>query len=271
MRSLSNLYKSQYVINNQNNKRIINSNDKVAEYMQDYIRMKREEELAEGGFVEGLNAEEVEVVDEETAEEIPAEEMISEEEQAEDILESARHEANQILEDAKLQAEHLREQALSEGKEEGYQEGHDTAYAEIQSEQERLKNLEESLHADYEKQIEELEPALVEVITDVIEKVFQIQFADQKNVLLYLIQNAVMHAEGCKEFRVHVGEDSYPYITAHKAELMEKVGSDLRLDIIEDVALGENQCEIETDAGVFDCGVGVQMTNLIKEIKTLSL
>ena len=86
MRSLSNLYKSQYVINNQNNQRIINSNDKVDEYMQDYIRMKREEELAEGGFVEGLNAEEVEVVDEETAEEIPAEEMISEEEQAEDML-----------------------------------------------------------------------------------------------------------------------------------------------------------------------------------------
>lgn len=268
---MSNLYKGQYVISNQDNKRIINSNDKVAEYMQEYIRMKREEELAEGGFVEGLNAEEVEVVDQETTEEGAPEEVISEEEQAEHILESAKEEANQILEEAKLQAEHMREQALSEGKEEGYQVGHDAAYAEFRAEQERLENLKETLKADYEKQVAELEPALVEVITDVVEKVFQIQFADQKNVLMYLIQNAVMHAEGCKEFRIHVGEDSYPYVSTHKAELLERVGRDLRLDIIEDGALGENQCEIETDAGVFDCGVGVQMKNLIKEIKTLSL
>ena len=268
---MSNLYKSQFVISNKDNTRVIDSNDMSDAYMQEYIRIKREEELAEGGFVEGLGAEEVEVIEQESSEEVLPEETISKEEEAAHILEEAKEEANGILEDAKLQAEHMREQALSEGKEEGYKEGRDEAYAEIAAKQQQLESLEQSLKADYEKQVEELEPALVEVITDVVEKVFGIQFSDQKNVLLYLIQNAVMHADSCKEFRIHVGEDSYTYVSAHKAELMERVGADLRLDIIEDTALGENQCEIETDAGVFDCGVGVQMKNLIKEIRTLSL
>lgn len=268
---MSNLYKSQFVISNQDSARIIDSNDMSDACIREYIRMKREEELAEGGFVEGLNAQEIQVVDEETSEEMPPEEAISEEEDANAILEAAKAEADEIIEDAKLQAERMREQALSEGKEEGYKAGHEEAYAEITAKQEQLENLEKDLRADYEKQMEELEPALVEVITDVVEKVFDIQFADQKNVLLYLIQNAIMQAGSCKEFRIHVGEDSYPYVSAHKAELMERVGADLRLDIIEDTALGENQCEIETDAGVFDCGVGVQMKNLIKEIRTLSL
>lgn len=268
---MSNLYKSQFVISNQENKRVINSNDKIAECMDNYIRMKREAALAEDGFVEGLLAESVEVLEDEDTAEASAEEVVNEEEQAASLLEQAKEEANQILEDAKLQAEHMREQALEEGRQTGYNEGREQALAEIQNEQERIRNLEENLNRDYDAKVQELEPQLVDVITDIVEQVFQIQFADQKNVILYLIQNAILHADGCREFRIHVGEDSYPYVSAHKEELTERVGKELRLDIIEDAALGENQCMIETEAGVFDCGVGVQMENLIKEIKALSL
>ena len=112
---------------------------------------------------------------------------------------------------------------------------------------------------------------LLDVITGVVEKVFQIQFADQKNVLLYLVQNAIQNADGCREFRVHLGENSYAYVSEHKAGLQQRVGEDLRIDVIEDAALTEEQCMIETEAGVFDCSVDVEMKNLIKEIKTLSL
>lgn len=268
---MSNLYKSQFIISNTENKRIINSNDKVAECMDSYIRSKRKEALTEGGFVEGLEAESVEVIEDAVQEEVPAEAALSEEEQAQSLLDAAKQEASQILEDAKLQAEHMREQALEEGRQEGYKAGQNQALLEIQSEKDRLNSLEEERKKDYEKQLSELEPQLVDVITDIVEKVFQIQFADQKNVLLYLVQNAILHADGCREFRIHVGEESYPYVSEHKAELTERVGEDLRLDIIEDAALLENQCLIETEAGVFDCSVGVEMENLIKEIKSLSL
>ena len=271
-RSLSNLYKSRFVIDSTKEKRIINSNEKVAECMEDYIRMKREEALADGEFVEGLDAESVEVLeDPQEVENAPQVETVSEEEQAQSLLETAKAEADQILEDAKMQAEHMREQALEEGRQDGYKAGQEQALMEMQNEQNRLKGLQDDLKNDYDKKCAELEPQLVDVITDVVEKVFQIQFADQKNVLLYLIQNAIQNADGCREFRIHVGEGSYAYVSEHKAELAERVGGDLRLDLIEDAALSDDQCMIETEAGVFDCSVGVQMKNLIKEIKALSL
>ena len=88
-RLLSNLYKSRFVINNNTGKRIIDSNEKATERMEDYIRLKREEALADGEFIEGLDAESVEVVeDAQELEEPHAEENVNEEEQAQDILEA---------------------------------------------------------------------------------------------------------------------------------------------------------------------------------------
>ena len=86
---MSNLYKSRFVINNNTGKRIIDSNEKATERMEDYIRLKREEALADGEFIEGLDAESVEVVeDAQELEEPHAEENVNEEEQAQDILEA---------------------------------------------------------------------------------------------------------------------------------------------------------------------------------------
>ena len=33
----------------------------------------------------------------------------------------------------------------------------------------------------------------------------------------------------------------------------------------------KNECIIETDAGVFDCSLDIELNNLIKDIKLLSL
>ena len=42
-----------------------------------------------------------------------------------------------------------------------------------------------------------------------------------------------------------------------------------RLEIVPDYTLNENACTIETDAGIFDCGVDVQLDNLMKDINCL--
>ena len=38
-----------------------------------------------------------------------------------------------------------------------------------------------------------------------------------------------------------------------------------------DASLQEHQCMIETDSGVFECGVDVQLENLLGTLKSLSL
>lgn len=41
--------------------------------------------------------------------------------------------------------------------------------------------------------------------------------------------------------------------------------------MIADPMLEENQCMIETDSGIFNCSLGVQLENLIKDLKSLSI
>lgn len=42
------------------------------------------------------------------------------------------------------------------------------------------------------------------------------------------------------------------------------------LEVVEDITLHKNECMIETDGGVFDCGLGTQLDELTKRLKLLS-
>ena len=44
----------------------------------------------------------------------------------------------------------------------------------------------------------------------------------------------------------------------------------MSLEIVSDIALSGNQCIIETETGVFDCSMDVQLKNLIKDLRSLS-
>ena len=57
----------------------------------------------------------------------------------------------------------------------------------------------------------------------------------------------------------------------HKNEIIEQVGAAVHVEIMADAALQERQCMIETDSGVFDCGIDIQLENMIKSLKSLSL
>ena len=42
------------------------------------------------------------------------------------------------------------------------------------------------------------------------------------------------------------------------------------IELVEDFALQKGNCIIETDGGIFDCGLQTQMENLRKELQMLS-
>lgn len=70
---------------------------------------------------------------------------------------------------------------------------------------------------------------------------------------------------------MHVSKDDYPYVSMQKNHLTETaIGGQGVLDIIEDITLRKNECMIETDGGIFDCGVGTQLEELTKRLKLLS-
>lgn len=45
---------------------------------------------------------------------------------------------------------------------------------------------------------------------------------------------------------------------------------EVNIDIVEDTGLERNQCMIETNTGIFNCSLDIELNNLIKNIKLLS-
>jgi len=79
-----------------------------------------------------------------------------------------------------------------------------------------------------------------------------------------------MNIENSREFQIKVNEANFAFLSQYKEDLQKKVGEDVQLDIIMDPLLDQSQCIIETDGGVFDCSMGVELDSLIRDLKMLS-
>ena len=67
-----------------------------------------------------------------------------------------------------------------------------------------------------------------------------------------------------------VAETNVLFLEHHKEEILDRVGHDIELEILADSTMEGNDCIIETDSGVFNCSLGAQLENLIKDIRSLS-
>ena len=66
-----------------------------------------------------------------------------------------------------------------------------------------------------------------------------------------------------------MAENNFKFIESHVADIKEKIGNDVNIDIINDMSLDENACLIETENGVYNCGIDMVLDNLEKDIRSL--
>lgn len=267
---MPNLYKQYWVSNQQNNARVINPNALLAERMAKELERQRaeqrhQEELAEC-FEAGIVREDTDII-----EEVPEVDLVQQAtEEAEQILADAKAKADNVLNEAYLEAKILREDA----KVQGIAEANAAMKAELQ---EKRKALEEdysarkrNLEQEYTSKRENMETELVDVILDVFNRVFHIQFDNKKHILMHLINNAILNIEGDRSFRIKVADSNVLFLENHREDILERVGHGIELEFIADSTMDGNDCLIETDSGVFDCSLGTQLENLIKDIRSLS-
>ncbi|SFT43017.1 flagellar assembly protein FliH [Lachnospiraceae bacterium XBD2001] len=191
--------------------------------------------------------------------------------QADEMIANAREEADAIIAEAQEQAEALKSHYEEEGKKSGYQEGLADAMNEFNAKKDELEAERQQLQAEFDEKERAMESELVDVITEVMERFFLVQFGNKKDLLLHLIDNALINIENSREFLIKVNDENFDFLNQYKSQLQEKVGNDLQLDIIRDPVLDVHQCLIETDGGVFDCSLDVELDNLVKDLKSLSM
>ncbi|MCR5267394.1 MAG: hypothetical protein K6E16_02635 [Lachnospiraceae bacterium] len=283
---MSNLLKSAYVKENDSENRIIDSNEIVAERLRVLAekmeqQFETDEEAFEEGFVEGLDADQVEelMADRENSAEQPGmqakideakAELLRLQEQADQVVESAKAQADALIADAKEQARQIEADARNSGHEEGYQTGYQEGMEKAAEAERALAEEKEQLEQSYEEKINEMEPQLMSVLCDIYQHVFGVDMEGRSDVVVYLLQHAMQNIEGGTNYLVHVSPDDHAYATEHKDELLSYTGPAGTLEIVEDHTLKQGQSYIETESGIFDCSFGVEMELLCKELKLLS-
>ena len=287
MRSLSNLFKSAYIVQNDKEDRIIDSNEMVAQRLQmleELERAKHEgpefEELGEA-FVEGLDASQVDelMADRDVAPEVPspAEEVEAAraeierlQAQADEIVANAKAQADAVLSQAQEEAQSIEAKAREDGHREGFEAGHAEGLEKVKEAEEALQAREAEINAAYEAKLAEMEPKLINELCAIFQEIFDIDLTGRSDTVMYLLQKAMETIEGGTNYLVQVSPDDYPYASEHKEELMSRVSQAGSLELVEDKTLRQGQSFIETESGIFDCSFGVEMELLCKELKLLS-
>lgn len=261
-------------------KRILDMNELVQKRLEEIAAKAANPENE--GFVTGIPAKAVAVQallegeDGESsnvikAPEVNEEELIKQaEEAAQQIIDDARNQAEAILSDARSQAEREKNKIFSEAKTQGFEEGKLRAEKENELIRGELDRTRVTLNKEYEARIEELEPQFIDVITSIYEKIFHVDLQSYRDILVYLISNTLSKIEG-RSFLIHVSKDDYAFVSMQKKQLIADSGSSaVSIELVEDVSLGKNECFIETETGIFDCGIDTQLSELTKKLKLLS-
>ena len=252
---MSNLLKKGSTITK--SERVIDYNEKIKEKLQAVIDAESAAgDQSSDGFVNGLTAD---VVERLTQDDDANEETSVTQEELENHINELREEAESIIADANEQAQKIIDDADEQVKR-AAKEAKDNVY------ESRKKQLEQ----EYTEKRNKIEPELINVLTDVYNKVILSIADEDKEVLVHLINGVLSDAEKSDEFVIKCSPQDYSYISENQGKIFCNMSKDITLDITTDETLGKNDCIIETDGAVFDCSLDKELANLTKKIKMLS-
>lgn len=268
---MSNIIKSQFVYVHHSEKKVIDTNELCEKLFSNrfteeaYIDHARDELAAteEGVFKEGLKATVVEA-------RLTEEEENLVKQQSENIIEEAKKQAADIIAEAEENAKKTCDSLYEEASQNGYKEGFEKGKTTAEEAKRELDMLIQKQKADYQKQIEELEPEFVKLMCSYIEKITGIIVEDKKDVILHLIHNALIHGNKSKNYLIKTSKDDYELVLSKKEELYDLVMENTVIEIVMDNDLNKNQCFIETDNRVINCSLDVELGGLMEDLRLLS-
>lgn len=252
--------------------------------MQEYEQQVKNS--TEDGFVSGLSATELTPEELQQLQDAQAEQMDEMEQNADRVEDSElAHEAALVIEEAYQEAAEIRAQAQAQvedikaqgqlaGREEGYQQGMMDAAEEVEQLKEQLRQEQEqwkrSMQEEQEQALQELEPQFVSVLCDLLTRLTGVVVTGHKDVILYLINNAMRGIENSHSFIISLSEADFEYVSRHKEEIYGYLNPGVKIELFQDAKLTKNQCKIETDGGLVDLSLDVQVSQLIKSLMLLN-
>ena len=200
------------------------------------------------GFVNGLKADVVEQLltgSDEDGETAQSQEDVNNQiaaalEEANEQAQTIRDEANEVLAQAHMEARKIIEDAKRTGYEQGAQNARE----------------------EYNAKADEL--------AEVFKKITYTVAEDNKDIIIGLINGVMKNTDISNEFIIKVSPEDYKFLVNNQGKIYCSVSKEVTMDIVEDATMKKNQCIIESDTGVYDCSLDIELNNLIEDIKLLS-
>lgn len=276
----SNLFKSGITCIKEEAARVIDSDALMAQRTEAYGRTMPKPPDKDGfsqGFaadvLDVLTADEAELTAESVSEgaEQQAELSAMQGPSPEELLEQAMEEIERRRAEAEAMLAAERQRVLEEARNQGYQDGMTRGMQEVDGQKQHLAEQERKLIQEYEQQISQLEPRFIETLTGIYEHIFHVELSGYRDIIVHLIADTLRKTEGGRDYIVHVSKEDYPYVSMQKKQITAGVvSSNTTIELVEDVTLSKNQALIETDSGIFDCGLGTQLSELRQKLTLLS-
>lgn len=285
---MSNLLKGFTVPVRNDDKRVIDCNAMISEMLVKMRNTVENDEFTDTGFNPGLNPLGVSEVlgndehilgneqaaDTENIEQDRAhkkEMLIAEaEEQAAAIIDKANEDARVVIAQAQAEADGIRNKAREQGFTEGAAKASEEAQAELLRKEQELELLKEELISEYRQKEAELEPALVDTILKIFADITRSIAMDKRDMILTLVNNVMVGGEASRNFVIRVCNEDAIFLKENKEKIIGAVRKDIHIEIVTDLSMKRNECLIDTDTGVYDCSLDIQLENLINDIKILS-
>ena len=199
---------------------------------------------------------------------------LREKQTAEDEARKTRAEAEaraaDLMRDAEGQLGDMTEQAKREGYEKGHEDGYESGRAELERLVEQLHGI---INHSIEKRneiIEESETQLINLVLLIARKVVKVISANQKNVVINNVIQALRKLKSRGEVVIRVNLDDVKLTSEHVKDFMRMVESVKSVTVVEDSSVDRGGCIIETDFGQIDARISSQLHEIEEKIIELA-
>lgn len=218
-----------------------------------------------------IKAENINEVSEEKISAMLEEELLNAQNDAGRILEDAREQAAMLIRSASEEIDGERQRAREEGYQEGYAAGEIDAREKYDELQMQLNETMLLNQQEYQKMIAEIEPRYGEILIGLLQKITGVMVEQHQDIILYLIRNAIDNLDKSTHYTIRYSTEDAPLIDSKRSELRAQLGEECVIEFLEEKSLKHNECMIETDSQMVDCGLSTQLESLTEAIKMLAL
>ncbi len=181
---------------------------------------------------------------------------------AELIIERANKKSEEIIREANQTYDHILAEAKQKGSDEGYREGYELGASEAEALKRNATELYDQTVRERSEILESIEPTVVSLITDIIQKLLPKIAKVNPDVILILIKQGLASATITGAINIHVSTEDYDTVFAHKDEILAMLDTSAELEILKDLSLNKSDCIIETSLGSIDCSLDSQFSAL---------